>query len=184
MTSDVKKRLVVPFKFISIMWIVFILNSILPINLNHFGLVPRTEYGLIGIFTSPFLHANLSHIVNNSIPLFALLAITGAFYGDRMYWILFLNISIGGMLEWLFARSACHIGASGLIYGLVGFLIAYGIFQRKVVPMLLSLGIGLYYGLTMWSGMLPTQASNISWEGHLFGAIGGVITAKILIKNS
>lgn len=169
-----------PIQFLVIIWAVFILNAILPIDLNSFGLLPRSERGLFGIFTAPFLHADLNHIISNSVPLFVLLTTTAFVYSNRLYSIIFSIVSMGGAMEWVFARPAYHIGASGLIYGLVGFLTLSGIFQRKLVPFIVAVVIGFVYGTTMWMGMLPMQCSSISWEGHLFGAIAGVITAKLM----
>jgi len=169
-----------PFQFLAIIWVVFIVNAILPIDLNNFGLLPRSERGLFGIFTAPFLHVNLNHIISNSVPLLVLLLTTSFVYSTRIYSIIFSIVLIGGGMEWLFARTAYHIGASGLIYGLVGFLTFSGIYQRRLVPFIVAVAIGLVYGTTMWMGMLPMQCSSISWEGHLFGAIAGIITARMM----
>lgn len=177
------KNILLPLKFLGIIWVVFIINSVTPFDLNKYGLLPRTESGLIGIFTAPFLHADLGHIMSNSVPLFVLLTVTSVFYSKRIYSVIFFTVVIGGVFEWIFARTAYHVGASGLIYGLVGFLTFSGIFQKKVIPFLVAIPIGLIYGTTMWMGMLPTQCSSISWEGHLFGAIGGAITAKLLAEK-
>lgn len=174
------KNIKFPIQILIAIWVVFLINYITPFDLNKLGLLPRTQSGLLGIFTAPFLHGDLGHIISNSMPLFVLLMVTAVTYGSKVYIISFLTVLFGGSMVWAFARTAYHVGASGLIYGLVGFLMFSGIFQRKALTIIVSIGIGLTYGTTMWMGMLPTQPNSISWEGHLFGAIGGIITSKIM----
>ena len=88
---------------------------------------------------------------------------------------------IGGALVWFLGRSSYHVGASGLIYGLAAFLIAFGIYKKKFVPLIISVFIAITYGITMLIGILPLFPG-VSWEGHLFGAVAGVITAKTAAK--
>jgi membrane associated rhomboid family serine protease len=91
-------------------------------------------------------------------------------------------VVLGGALLWLFGRSATHIGASSLIYGLIAYLIVAGICERRIVPMLISILVGFFYGGTLAAGIVPSSIPHVSWEGHLFGAIAGGIIAYLLTK--
>lgn len=182
MTEKMKNDLLLPVKFLAIIWIVFIIDIVIPIDFAKFGIRPRTISGLIGIPLSPFIHGGLSHIIGNSFPLFILLSVTIAFFRKQIYLIITSIIIIGGGLVWILGRDSYHVGASGLIYGLVGFLIAFGIFKKKIVPIIVSIIIGITYGTSMIYGVLPI-AKGVSWEGHLFGAVAGVITAKFLANK-
>lgn len=168
--------------FVGLIWCVFIVGHVLPLDLESFGLTPRTAAGLVGIPAAPFLHANLAHLVANTIPLTVLLLLLA---GSRApsWQIVFWIVLIGGGLLWLFGRPATHIGASGLIYGLITFLLLSGIWERRVIPMVISVLVGFLYGGALFSGILPSVKSNISWEGHLFGAIAGGAVAYMLTRR-
>lgn len=162
--------------FILILYAVFLLDFILPIQLNQFGIVPRSFTGLRGIVFSPFLHGGWQHLVSNTLPLMVLLFLTIAFYSKLALRVIIFNILLSGFLTWIIGRPALHIGASGLIYAMASFLVAYGFMKKRMLPLIVSVAVALLYGGLVW-GMLPTVAGYISWEGHLSGAIAGVITA-------
>lgn len=168
------------FLLIFAMWFIWAVNLIIPVNLNMFGIKPRSISGLIGIICSPFLHANLAHILSNTIPLLFLGSVTIMFYRKLALDVFILGSLIGGILVWIFARNAIHIGASGLIYSLASFLIFFGIFKKNIKSVLISILIIFTYGGLVW-GVLPL-IKGVSWEGHLFGAIAGFIIAY-LYKN-
>jgi len=167
---------------IAVIWIVFIIDLILPIALNSYGIVPRTTGGLVGIITSPFLHGGWGHILSNTVPLFFLSLTLVFFYEKSAIPAIALIVLLGGAMVWGFGRFANHIGASGLIFGLMGFLLMIGIFRRDFKSILISVIIFLTYGGSMLFGILPGQRG-ISWEGHLFGAIAGGITAFLFRKE-
>jgi len=169
--------------FIASLWMVYLVDLILPIDFNSFGLVPRTLYGLIGIPLMPFLHGSWGHLLGNTIPLCILLFILLSSRRDYLEVIVSIVI-LGGLLLWCFGRSAEHVGASGLVYGLVGFLIASGFAERKPVSILVALLVGFLYGTTLLWGVLPTAGKYVSWDGHLFGAIAGAGTAFVMGKKS
>ncbi len=171
-----------PVYLICIIWAVFLTDLIIPCDLNAYGIIPRTGRGLMGILFTNFLHANFSHLLNNTAPLFVLRLLTVAFYRKIFFEVVAVIIGCGGIAVWLFARSANHIGASMLIYGLTAFLIVYGQMEKKTVPATVSILVALVYGGGMLSGILPTQKFT-SWEGHLFGAIGGALAAYLLNKS-
>ena len=160
--------------FLVLIWGIFLLDRLLP--LEQFGLVPRDLSGAIGILTMPFLHADFQHLIGNSVPLIILLCLLA---GSRVSsFKTSVSISLlGGVLLWLFGRTALHIGASGLIFGLMTFLIFAGYFERRVRSILIAVLVGVLYGGTLLSGMLPRQG--VSWDGHLFGALAGFFVAYL-----
>lgn len=166
-------------QLIVFLYVVHAVSFFIPIT--QFGIIPRTFNGLIGVFTSPFLHGGIWHLISNTLPLIVLLTVLNFFYPKKTLSVIIFTILVGGMLVWLFARSANHIGASGLIYGLASFLIANGILERKFIPILVSISVAVVYGGLIW-GLVPSLKSHISWEGHLFGAVAGILIA-FLLKN-
>ena len=171
-----------PIKILALIWLSFIADIFLVnISFTHYGLLPRTIQGLFGIVSCPLIHASLFHIISNSVPLLVLLTITAVFFKEDSYYVVFFIVIIGGALVWAFGRASYHVGASGLVYGLAAFLIAFGIYKKKAIPILVSIFVGITYGTSMLIGFLPIFPG-VSWEGHLFGAIAGVITARMASK--
>ena len=168
--------------FVAVVWCVFLVGLVLPVQINAFGITPRSLVGLIGIPISPFLHANLRHLLGNTVPLTILLLLLAGSKARSWLTVIYI-VLLGGALLWLFGRPATHVGASGLIYGLIAFLIVSGFLERRVVPMVISLVVGILYGGTLLAGIVPTLGSHVSWEGHLFGAIAGVLVARMLSKD-
>lgn len=167
-------------QFVVLIFAIYIIGLFIPIT--KFGIVPRTVDGLIGIFTAPFLHRGIWHLVSNTIPLIVLLTVLSHFYPKKTLSVVLFTVLAGGMLVWIFAREANHIGASGLIYGLAAFLITNGFLEQKLVPILISIAVAFVYGGLIW-GIFPSLRSHISWEGHLFGAVSGVLIAFLLKKK-
>ncbi len=167
--------------FVGFLWLVFLADLVLPGTWTQWGLRPRTTIGLLGIPTMPFLHGSIGHLLSNSVPLVVLLSILS---GSRSnpFIVVASIILYGGGLLWLFGRSDVHIGASGLVYGLVAFLILHGFFERRILSILISLLVGCVYGTTLLWGVLPSLDSQVSWDGHLCGAIAGGIIAYLLSK--
>jgi membrane associated rhomboid family serine protease len=166
--------------FVGAIWLVFFLACALP-DLNTFGVRPRTLIGLVGIPAAPFLHANLAHLLSNTVPLIVLLTLLA---GSRARsWEIVLGIVLlGGLLLWLMGRHATHIGASGLIFGLIVFLILSGFLEKRILPLIVSVSVGILYGGTLLGGVLPRLGPHISWDGHLCGAIAGGIIAYTLTR--
>lgn len=150
-------------------WVVFLLDLILP--LERLGLVPRSVIGLTGIVTMPFLHGNLGHLVANTLPLIVLLGLL-VLSRPRPWSTMILLTLFSGLALWLFGRPSLHIGASGLIYALMGFLIAAGVLERRLMSAVVALVVGVLYGGSIVGGVLPFQPG-VSWEGHLFGLLAG-----------
>lgn len=170
--------------FLAVIWGVFALDQFLP--LERFGLVPRRVSGLVGIPAMTFLHLNLNHLVGNTVPLFVLLTLLAGSRA-RSWGIVTAIILVGGMLLWVLGRPASHIGASLLIFGLIAFLISSGLlFERRPIPVLVALIVGVMYGMTLLYGIIPRpwSGSTISWDGHLFGAVAGVLVAYGLTRSN
>lgn len=167
---------IVPSILVLLMWMAFYVNNSFNLNLNQFGILPRTTHGLTGVFASPFLHGNLQHLVNNTLPMFILSAALVYFYRDLSLKIIVFGILFSGLLTWLIGRNNYHIGASGLIYVLVSFIFFKGFFTQYYRLVALSFAVVLLYGGMVWY-MFPDVDNTISWEGHLTGFITGLSLA-------
>jgi len=169
----------IPFLLLVVIWGVHFINISFPnLQLYTNGVLPREISGLKGIIFSPFIHSssdNFSHIFNNSVPLFVL-----TYFFLISYKPIFTKVTIfiwlfSGICVWLAARENYHIGASGVIYGLAFFLFFSGIFSKNKRLIAVSLIVAFLYGSMIW-GIFPGE-ERISWEGHLFGGLSGVIMA-------
>lgn len=168
--------------FLGIIWVAFLFDSLLPfLPFERLGLVPRSVRGLDGIITMPFVHKDLAHIISNTVPLaVTLVLLAGSRANSAM--IVFLTIVLGGILLWLFGREARHIGASGLVFGLVAFHIAAGFFEKRMTSIFIAVAVGLLYAGTLFRGVIPFQ-QGVSWDGHLLGAIAGAIVAFVMAQQ-
>lgn len=170
-----KNSFIIALMIVGVMWAVFILNSIIPVDFNQFGIIPRRTEGLKGILFAPFLHGNFAHLLSNTIPMLVLTTVLFWFYRKVAVKVLIFSIILGGLLVWIFGRTAFHIGASGVVFALVAFLISSGIFRKRIKALLIAIIVFFLYGGVVW-GILPTQPG-VSWESHLFGFISGVLLA-------
>ncbi len=183
MTGEKRKFLIslyYPSGFILFLWIIKIIEVALNISFIQYGLLPHHLSGLIGIITYPLIHANFNHLISNSIPLLFLGTGLIYFYPNASLKVFLLIYFIPGILIWFFARPAYHIGASGLVYGLVTFFFFSGIIRRDNRSIALALVVTFLYGSLVW-GVLPIDKT-ISWEGHLFGSLTGILCAVIFRK--
>ena len=167
---------IIPSGFLVVIWVVFYLNNRFNLNLNEFGILPRTVSGLQGIIFSPFLHGDLNHITNNSVPLFILTTTLIYFYRNISLKVLFFGILFSGVITWLIGRESYHIGASGLIYVLVSFIFFKGLLTKYYRLTALSFSVVLFYGGMAWY-IFPNIDATISWEGHLGGFLSGLFFA-------
>jgi len=173
-------NLLTPLLFPIALWIVHLLSLLFAEDLSRLGLLPRNLLGLLGIFTSPLIHADFSHLISNTIPLIVLGYIIFYFYPKVSYMLFIFIYFFTGLLVWIFARQVFHIGASGIVYGFVSFLFFSGIFRKDNTSIALALVITFLYGGLVW-GMIPGW-KGISWESHLFGAITGLTAAYLFRK--
>ncbi len=176
-----KKRfiysLLFPAFFLLILWLVWFVETELNLDFSTWGIFPRRISGLRGIIFAPFIHANIRHLANNSLPLFFLMTGTLYFYREVGYKVFFYLWLIGGVLVWIGARDAYHIGASGIIYGLAAFLFFSGIIRNHIPLIAISLLVVFLYGSMIW-GVFPL-VEKMSWESHLMGALTGVALAFV-----
>jgi membrane associated rhomboid family serine protease len=170
--------------FVGAIWVVSLVALFIPwLKLRDFGLVPRTVHGLWGIVTMPFLHASLGHLIANTIPLMILLVLLAGSRAES-WEIVVATVLLSGGLLWVCGRTADHIGASALIFGLAFFLILAGFFEKRIVPLIIALIVGFFYGTSLVFGLIPKIGSSISWDGHLCGAIAGGLIAYLLTHES
>lgn len=163
----------------AIMWMIKFVELGFDIRLYRWGIYPRVIDGLKGIFFSPFLHSGWAHLLSNTGPFLFLITILFYFYRTIATPVLILLYTLTGMSVWLFANNSYHIGASGVVYGLVSFVMFSGLFRRNRQAITLSLVIlAVFTGYFV--GIAPTTVGEkISWESHLSGAIMGFLTAYI-----
>lgn len=159
--------------FVAIIWAVSLIGFSWEGLKVGLALIPRRIAGLDGIVTMPLVHDGFAHLIGNTIPLAILLILLAGSRG-RTGSVVATIVIINGVLLWLLGGSAAHIGASGLVLGLITYLISSGLFEQRPIPLLISLGVGLFYGSTLVGNLLP-GTPGVSWTGHLFGAIAGVI---------
>ncbi|MCF6288310.1 MAG: rhomboid family intramembrane serine protease [Proteobacteria bacterium] len=162
--------------FIGVLWSIFILDGITPfIQLNSYGIHPRHISGITGIIASPFLHGNMSHIISNTLPL--LIAMTALFgnYPKIAKKVLIYSAILTGLLVWCFARSANHIGASGILYAILTFIFISGFIRKDMQSIGISIVVAFAYGSLIF-GIIPNK-QHISWEAHLFGMLTGAFLA-------
>lgn len=156
-----------------LLWFVYWLQIHYDFDFDQNGIYPRTFSGLQGVLFSPFIHADLQHLYNNSIPLLILLAAIRFFYPRQSLAVIGYGILFSGLITWIIGRQNYHIGASGLIYVLVSFIFFKGIQTKYYRLVALSLAIVIVYGGLIWY-VFPKVEENISWEGHLAGLITGL----------
>lgn len=162
------------------MWIVFLFEINYGFNFNQFSIYPRKISSLGGILASPFLHSDLSHITNNTLSFFVLMLIVRFFYKQNYIKIFLLGILLSGLLTWIIARPAYHLGISGVIYVLASFIISKSFFSKQYNLIAIAFTVIFIYGSMIWY-VFPIDKS-ISWEGHLSGLISGVVLS-FLFKN-
>lgn len=171
-------RELLPFTFVAVLWLVHLAQEVFQVSFIEYGLMPRTQIGLRGIFTSPFIHADFGHLTSNTIPMLVLGYLFFLFYRTIAFKVFGIMYVLTGALVWSFARGESnHVGASGLIYGLAAFLFFSGVFRRQPKPMVVALLVVFLYGGMVWY-VLPID-EHISWEGHLFGALSGTMLAYV-----
>ena len=167
---------------VGLMWVSETVDTALNGELDQYGIISREPEGLFGILTAPFLHLGFSHLISNTLPLVtlgALIAVSGAM---RLFSVTAIVTTVGGLGTWLISPpNTITIGASGLVFGYASYLIARGIFNRRIGQVLVGVIVVLVWGSALLGGLLPQDG--ISWQGHLFGGIAGVLAAWILTDD-
>lgn len=167
--------LIFPGTFVVAFWIVELTERSLGLNLSRLGVYPLHLKGLPGVLFAPFVHSGFNHLMSNSIPFFILFFALIYFYRWISYRIFFMLYFLSGFTVWLAGREAWHIGASGVVYALAAFHFVSGVIRNDVRLLTLSIVVVFLYGGLIW-GVFPIDPS-VSWEGHLWGAVSGIILA-------
>jgi membrane associated rhomboid family serine protease len=180
MTKEIKTQATILGIFVTIFWGLEIINQFLfGDKLYEWGIMPHRLIGLRGILFAPFLHAGWGHLIANTVPFLILGWLVMLQETSDFFIVTAMTMIVGGLGVWLFAApGSVHIGASILIFGYLGFLLLRGYFQKNFASIFLSVIVGLLYGGLIW-GVLPSQ-QGISWQGHLFGFLGGILAAKMI----
>lgn len=180
--QEFKTQVLILGGLVAIFWGLEIVDSsFLRGSLDLYGIRPRSFIGLRGILFAPFLHGSFAHLAANTAPFLTLGWLVMLREMSDFFVVTIITMLVSGIGVWLTAPAySIHIGASGLIFGYFGFLLLRGYFERSFAAILFSLIVGLLYGGIIW-GVLPLQYG-ISWQGHLFGFIGGAIAARLLAR--
>jgi membrane associated rhomboid family serine protease len=183
LSRELQTQASILFGLVTFLWVLEIIDLVIfRGSLNTYGIYPRTVIGLRGIVFAPFLHGNFIHLAANTLPFITLGWLVMLKETSDFFAVSAITMIVSGLGVWLFGSTSFHIGASGVIFGYLGFLLFRGLFERNVISIIISLIVGFFYGGLIW-GVLPTQPG-VSWEGHLFGLVGGVIAAKMLSRHS
>jgi membrane associated rhomboid family serine protease len=166
--------------FAALLWLIQIVNGLIfQGGLAGLGIHPRSLYGLVGILFAPFIHVSFAHLIANTVPLLVLGWLVMLRQKRDLITVSALAALVGGLGTWLIAPAlTVHVGASILIFGYLGYLLFRGIFERRFWPIVGSVVTFFLYGGALF-GVMPGQVG-VSWQGHLFGLIGGILAARLL----
>ena len=163
--------------FVALLWVAEIVDATQHGSLDRYGIVPRTDEGLWGIAFAPLLHGGFDHLEANSVPLLVLGFLVATVSFGRWVSVMLWAWVVSGLGVWLVAPAhSLTIGASGLVFGLLTYLLVAGFLERKPVRILIGVAVFVLYGGILL-GALP-GTPGVSWQGHLFGALGGVLAAR------
>ena len=180
--SDARDGIRIVLGMLALMWVLWIVNAADGYRLDQLGIEPRNVDHLYGILTAPFLHASFGHILGNSVP-FLILGVMIALGGVRRLLIVTgVCILVSGLGVWLVASGGSEtIGASGVIFGFATYLVSRGVFTRRIADVAVGVLVGVLFGLTLLADLIPHPG--VSWQGHLFGALAGVLAAALLSRR-
>ena len=180
---ELKTQAVILLGFIALIWAIELVDFVVfSGGLDSYGIHPRSANGLVGILLAPLLHGGFDHLIANTGPLLVL----GWFVMLRetrdIFVVATIGTVVGGLGVWLIgASNSVHIGANIVVFAFLGYLLVRGFMERRVLPIIGSLIVAFLYGGALW-GVLP-GTSGVSWEGHLFGFIGGILAARLMVKG-
>jgi membrane associated rhomboid family serine protease len=167
---------------VALMWVVEIVDVALDHRLDRYGIEPRDPDGLDGVVAAPFLHVGFGHLLANTVPFVVMGAVIALEGAKRLVLVSVIVALISGLGIWLVAaEGTIHVGASGVVFGYATYLIARGIFNRSGTELAVGALVLLIWGGALLGGLEPQRG--ISWQGHLFGAIGGVVAARALARE-
>ncbi len=182
-STELKRHAYLLGGLLGLMWGTALINALFFQNqLLRYGIRPLSIPGLRGILFAPFLHAGLGHLMSNSVPFVVLGWLIMARSIEDFIIVSLVTMGVAGLGTWLLGGpGTLHVGASGVVFGYLGYLLLRGYFERSLGSIGLAVGVGVLYGGLIW-GVLPT-VPGISWQGHLFGFIGGGLAARLLAKS-
>jgi membrane associated rhomboid family serine protease len=160
-----------------LMWALEVVDAMLDNRLDRYGIEPREVDGLDGVVAAPFLHVGFGHLAANTVP-FVLMGLVIALGGPlRLLGVTAVTAAVSGLGTWLIAPAdTIHLGASGVVFGYATYLIARGWFNRRLAEIAVGVVVAIVWGGALLAGLQPQEG--ISWQGHLFGAIGGLVAAR------
>ena len=167
---------------VALMWLLEVIDALAGNYLDRYGIHPRTTDGLPEIVSAPFLHLGFGHLIGNTVPLVVMGAVIALSGAARVLLVTTIVILVSGLGVWgLAPTGSVTIGASGLVFGYGAYLLARGLFNRDWGQLLIGAVVAAIFGSALLGGLIPQ--SGISWQGHLFGALGGILAARILARD-
>jgi membrane associated rhomboid family serine protease len=165
-----------------VMWMLEVIDAVAPgTPLDRYGIEPRDPDSLPEVATAPFLHVGFGHLIGNTIPLIAMGTVIALQGAARLAFVTLIVIAVSGIGIWLVApEHTTHLGASGIVFGYAAYLLARGIFNRAPLELAVGAVVALVWGTALLGGLAPQDG--VSWQGHLFGAVGGVIAARVFAR--
>jgi membrane associated rhomboid family serine protease len=175
------RGLTVVLVLVGVMWVTEVADALLDQRLDQYGIEPREVDGLDGVLFAPFLHAGFGHLIANTLPFVAMGAVIGLEGPWRLLGVTAIVALVSGLGTWLVAtEGTIHVGASGVVFGYATYLVARGVFNRRMGEIGIGVVLVVLWGGALLAGLEPREG--ISWQGHLFGAVGGVVAAAMLAR--
>lgn len=176
------RPLIVVVALVALMWVVELVDLLPHTNFDQWGIRPRETRGLVGIATAPFLHSGFAHLISNTLPFLVLGGLVALSGTARYLAVTGVVTVVAGVGTWLLGPSGTdHIGASALVFGYLTYLLARAFWERRFVYLIGGVVVFMLYGSVLW-GLLPRPG--ISWQGHIFGALGGLVAAAAFHRPS
>jgi len=168
---------------VTVMWVLEVIDQLADNRLDQYGIEPRDADGLIGVAAAPFLHGGFDHLVGNTVPFLLMGFVIAAQGAARVVAVTVIVGAVSGLGTWLIApEHTIHIGASGIVFGYATYLLSRGFFNRSALELGVGALVAVVYGSALLGGLVPEDG--VSWQGHFFGAVGGVIAARALSTKS
>ena len=167
----------------AVMWVLEVIDQLADNRLDQYGIEPRDGDGLIGVFAAPFLHGGFDHLASNTVPFLLMGFVIAAQGAIRVLAVTAIVGLVSGLGTWLIApENTIHIGASGIVFGYASYLLSRGFFNRSALELAVGAVVAVIYGTALLGGLVPEDG--VSWQGHFFGAVGGVVAARGLSTRS
>ena len=167
----------------AVMWVLEVVDKLADNRLDQYGIEPRDGDGLIGVVAAPFLHGGFDHLVGNTVPFLLMGFVIAAQGAIRVIAVTAIVALVSGLGTWLIAPdNTVHIGASGIVFGYATYLLSRGFFNRSVLELAVGAVVAVVYGSALLGGLVPEDG--VSWQGHFFGAVGGIVAARGLSTRS